>query len=397
MESGADDRGELIGWALSAMPERLAARRVKIDYLLEGGHFDSADALIARSLICGRPRESGALMRLRFARSLHAQGRLESADHEIRRVLDERPHDCRALVLAARIAGARHNHVRAVELMVLACDVRPADASLRAELVEALLAADLTDHAARELRRIASPSAVLVARVLRAEHRLLEAVEVIERAARDVTSAPPSAVLMELIEALEELGDGARLSAALEHAPAEPAVQIRAVKAMLALGQPQRVEGAIAALGKDPRFRREAIPVLLAVRTMAGEFEQSQSALDQLDALPCGPDRAATASVWLSAMAGALLRSAIDARAAGRDPDANMLTPMLQRAAAVLRSALSNSDAETDRSQHRNHLAMCIEATGEAISTTSAALLVMHEQMTGGDGHSVTDPMRRAA
>src|SRR5687767_8777323 len=72
-----ESAGEMIGWALTALRDNRHARRLKIDYLLHCGNFESADALIARSLMHGCDH---ALLRLRFARSQFMQGRLDHAD-----------------------------------------------------------------------------------------------------------------------------------------------------------------------------------------------------------------------------------------------------------------------------------------------------------------------------
>src|SRR2546423_555695 len=71
--AGPENAGEAIGWAMCALPESRQVRRLKIDYLLSTGQHDSADALIARSVMHGMDHP---LIRLRWAQSMFDQNRL---------------------------------------------------------------------------------------------------------------------------------------------------------------------------------------------------------------------------------------------------------------------------------------------------------------------------------
>lgn len=379
---GSDERGELIGWAKTVLCENHLVRRLKIDHLLDTGEYDSADALIARSLMRGNSREAGVLMRCRFARSLHAQGRLEQAWHQITHVLAERPQHGGALQLGAQIAGERDDFDVSVELLIRACSLQPKRIELRAELVEALVANGQVHGAAVELGRIDAPPPTLVSRVLRAQGRTLEAVELLERAAADNRRSESVAELnLELIAALEELGDASRLNGTLESAGQDLSdstggseTLLRAAKAMLSQGQFENVLAAVEPMRNIARHRRAALPLVIAALTMLDRTAEARHALVQWREVESAPNTPLLADIWLSALYGRTLVESVDFRSAGRDPALNLLRPMLTEAAAILHQASQKSTAANSLkpavcSQFRD---ICLRALGQAPVESSA-------------------------
>ena len=100
---GAGAPDDAIEWAFSAMPDRPAARRLRIEQLLAQKNYEAADALIAQGL---RRRPTDPSLSLLRARSLFAQGKLDLADRELRLVLARRPHHAGALQDAGGVAMA---------------------------------------------------------------------------------------------------------------------------------------------------------------------------------------------------------------------------------------------------------------------------------------------------
>ena len=336
-----DARGECIGWTLSALPNSLVARKLKIDYLLECGHFDSADALIARCLMQGKGRAAGPLLRLRLACSLHAQGRLDQAAVEIERVLAARPADVRALTLATRIAQDGGRPGAAIEFIERAIAVSPERASLRHELIESLLEAGSIERAAAELQRLPGAPPLLAARVLRAQQRTLEAVEQLEQELARKACGP--ALVSELIDAIEELGDGKRLRDAMDHHRDDgSAVSLRIARAMLAHGRFDAAARLCIECKADPAMRHDALATLLIAQISAGNIDAAEITLEDLGKVTVRQRQ--IAGLWLTAMRGELVHRSETGGAAGRDPIVSLLQPMLRNAAELFRSRMANAD-----------------------------------------------------
>ncbi|MHC4969245.1 MAG: hypothetical protein ACYTF4_11575, partial [Planctomycetota bacterium] len=174
------DADEAVEWAYSTMPDSLGARRLKIQMLLRQGNLEAADTLIAQGLL---QRPTNASLSYLRARSLFAQGKLAPARRELRLVLAKRPRHRGTLELAGRVAFGLGDRRCTVALLERAERRRPDD-GIRSLLTEVWLESGRPDMARAVLRRMAAPTALLQARVLRAEGRLLEARETLEKAAR---------------------------------------------------------------------------------------------------------------------------------------------------------------------------------------------------------------------
>lgn len=375
-----DEAGEAIGWAFSAMRESIHARKLKIDHLVSLGQFDSADAIIARSLMQGQDHP---LMRLRFAESLHAQGRIGQAEIEAARVLRARPQHCRALALAARIATDQGRPARAVSLLVMACDERPHDARLRAALIQAFLDTGLIGFAVAQLAVFDTAPTALRGRVLRAQGRTLDAIELLEREmAFNVDPAVHNEMLHELIDCLEHIGDGPRLRALLPLlTDARPQTQLRAAQALLAFGDFSTAKALAQPLASHAQFRRRAVEVLCVASELDQPLQSGSSdsagdvgddavrgSLNQWAAVLLSFDRRdprTVASHWLRGMLGQALCSQVNARAISGDPSMSILQPLLQQSVQTFEAVLAGDDLEAaDRAALQKHCAECLLAMG---------------------------------
>ena len=361
----SDDADDAVEWAYSTMPESLAARRLKIRMLLRQGNLEAADALIAQGLL-QRPTNA-SLSHLR-ARSLFAQGRLEPAGRELRLVLAQRPRHRGALELAGQVARGLGDARRAVALLERAERRRPDD-DIRSQLIEAWLDGDRPDRARKVLRRMAAPTALLRARVLRAAGRLLEARELLEQAAADPTAADHTDVMTELIDLLEGTSDLQRLRRVLEPVDTDrPAVLARAGMAWLAMGAFHTAAVRMAKLARVRGFRAQALLVLMVAAAMVNRTRLASRALERLRRIaePIGPKTVAEA--WGRGLLGRLLLDQCSARKAGADPHTGRLQQLLRDASGVFEEALASEGSPSKRPRRhlQRHLAVCRQVSAQA-------------------------------
>ena len=361
----SDDADDAVEWAYSTMPESLAARRLKIRMLLRQGNLEAADALIAQGLL-QRPTNA-SLSHLR-ARSLFAQGRLEPAGRELRLVLAQRPRHRGALELAGQVARGLGDARRAVALLERAERRRPDD-DIRSQLIEAWLDGDRPDRARKVLRRMAAPTALLRARVLRAAGRLLEARELLEQAAADPTAADHTDVMAQLIDLLEETSDLQRLRRVLEPVDTDrPAVLARSGMAWLAMGAFHTAAVHMAKLARVRGFRAHALLVLMVAAAMVNRTRLASRALQRLRRIaePIGPRTVAEA--WGRGLLGRLLLDQCSARKAGADPHTGRLQQLLRDASGVFAEALASEGSPSKRRRRhlQRHLAVCRQVSAQA-------------------------------
>jgi tetratricopeptide (TPR) repeat protein len=396
---GDDRAGETIGWTLTALRDNYHARLIKIEYLLRGGHWDSADALIARTIMHLRDHP---LLRLRLARSFFEQGRIEQAATEIRRVLQARPEHAAALALAARIASAQGRYKEAAALWMQASDCRQNDETVRAAFVQSLLDAKLTCHAAAECAQLSNPPAFLAARVFRAQGRTLDAVDRLEAAL--MLDRANAIVMCELISAHEDAGDIVRFRQLLPRlADAPLPAQLRASEGCLTFGEFDQAIALAQRIAEDPLWRDRAEWVLHIAQLMsrengvqAGQFDVPLSDRSRRNH---SAHRASIATHWINAMLGRLTVQQIDSRAAGADPFASVLQPLMRQALRIVEAVASHQGEPPDEREaaiaHRDMLAAALGAT--AVRTTSHDLPVAERPFAIDDDVDKAATIRRAA
>jgi len=365
-----DDSAE---WAFSALPGSRHARRLATQRLLQAGDTEAADALITQGLLI-RPTDP-LLTRLR-AESLFMQGETRLAEKEIRLALDRRPQHCATLLLAARIAAARNDHPRAVALLQRAEAQKPRRDQIKALLTQALLDAGCAERAEQTLHTMNRPSAALCARVLAAQGRLLEAIDLLEAARlEEIEAADHQAVelLCELIDLLERVGDMSRLRRLLEEitVQGEPhrAVLVRIGVAWLTLGAFATAVRQMALISRPGPHQREALAVLVVAAAMAGRRRLAERALCRLQQTPAGTDPVAMADLWRRALTARLFSDQYDPQKAGADRNASLLQPLLRSALETFsaepasREEGSGGASGADLNRHR---AICLAAMGRS-------------------------------
>ncbi len=356
---GAPENDDAVEWAFSVMPDSRATRRLRIEQLLRAGNYEAADALLARGL---RRRPTDASLSLLRARSLFEQESYDSANRELRLVLARRPEHRGALELAGRVALALGRPLRAVGLFERGERRRPDDA-IRGLVAGAWLDAGRTRMARKVLRRMKSPSVLLRARVLRAEGRLLEATELLDRARRQTTGDQHDAVMCTLIDLLEETADLQRLRRLL--APLSlhrPAILARAGTAWLAMGAFHTAAVRMASLARVEGSRASALTVLMVAGAMMNRPRLARRALSRLRRITEPVDRKNVAEAWCRGLMGRLLLDQCSARKAGSDPHTGRLRLLLQDAATVMHDdlvAAGQSLPRAERGEIHRHLAVC--------------------------------------
>jgi len=403
--AGPEHAGEAIGWAMCALPESRQVRRLKIDYLLSTGQYDSADALVARSIMHGMDHP---LIRLRWAQSMFDQNRPAQADIEIRRVLQCRPNHIKALLLASEISSRLGDRHRAIEMLARVTGQRPESVQIQHRLIQALLEAGLVEDAARMLATLADRPVILHARVSLAQRRTLEAMELLEEAAFSPDqSFDREALFCELIDVLEQTGDMPRLRALCDYLLSTQApgstilsekMKLRAAQAMLVLGDC----GHAAAWIGDGATGRAALDVRVVAASLAGQTARASDALRQFSETAQrdsriapvhqgqgsthGPDPRPMARQWLRGLLGRMIVDQTDARHAGADPSMGLLEPMLRDAAEVLDAAL----AENQSHPHATALERCRVDCLQAIHRSSHIVGMTSTIKTDGNSEPTT-------
>jgi tetratricopeptide (TPR) repeat protein len=355
---------ETVDWAFSMMPDSPGARRLKIKQLLHHGDTESADALIAHGLL---QRPTNASLCLLRARSLFAQQKLNAANHELRLVLDHRPKHAGALELAGHIA-ARLGEARRAVLLLERAEWRRPDDAIRRRLAEAWLQVGRPRMARQAIGRMAAPTVLLRAQVLRAERRLLEARELLEDAARDLSAADHDEILITLIDVLEEASDLQRLRRTLVPVDTtRPAVLARAGLAWLAMGAFHVAAVRMAKLARVPGFRAEALAVLMVASTMVNRPALARRALQRLRRIEEPIDRTAVAEAWARGLLGQVLLDQCSARKAGADPHTGRLQQLLADAASAFETPGEGPPlSRQERRDLQRHLAVCHQLSAPA-------------------------------
>ncbi len=357
--SGSDDGGESIGWAFAILPESTGARRLKIELLIRQGNHEAADVLIAKALL--RRPTSASLTYLR-AMSLSNQGRYAQADRELRLVLAERPHHHASLLLSGSAAIHCGDAARAAELLERAEQRRPTD-DTRSLLADAWILAGRPDRARAVLQRMARCPVLLSARLLSAEGRLLEAIELLDGARRDGDAGEYAPVMCALVDLLEETSDLKHLVAILEPVgTAHPEVLERAGRAWLAMGAFRTAIVRMARLARLPRYRSRALVTMLVASSMLDRRALAARTLDRLRRADGAVDRAAIADAWCRGLRGRLILDEQGTRTAGADPHTGQLQELVAEAANSLDAALKSGVDDpcgTDRQEIQDHLATC--------------------------------------
>ena len=370
---GAGAPDDAIEWAFSAMPDRPAARRLRIEQLLAHKNYEAADALIAQGL---RRRPTDASLSLLRARSLFAQGTLLAADRELRLVLARRPHHGAALQDAGRVAMALGHPLRAVRFLQRAATRRPDD-RVRELLALAWLAAERPRTARQVVERMSHPPALLVSRLLMAEGRLLEAAETLQNACLVGSDSEQDAVVCELIDLLETTGDLNRIRRILVAVSIDrPEVLARAGTAWLSMGAFHTAAVRMAALARVAGYRGRALTVLMVAAAMLNRPTLARRALRRLRRIDEPVERSDVAETWCRGLFGRVLLDQCSARTAGADPHTGRLQRLLHEAGGVLQSELDAGGGSMPRRERwdlQHHIEVCRQVSALTGDTRAGA------------------------
>ncbi len=357
--NGGHDAGDAVDWAFASLPDRRHPRRLKVEALLRERDVEAADAMIAQGLLL-RPDDPG-LMFLR-ARSLLIQHDLLAAEREIARVLDRRPSHVSSLVVGAEIARASHEYPTGVRRLESALALRPDHDGLRARLAEILLDAEAVGSAERVILAMAEVPPRLQARLLRAQGRSLDAVELLDAARSG--GDPEGDITCDLIDALESIGAVDRLHRLLDGVDERvPATLVRAGSAWLALGAYERAIGRLAPLLDHGPHERAALSVAVVAASMLGRLDLAERMLTRLQQSRAGADPRFMSELWRRAITAGLF---IDQARTGRAEatrEGRLIDPLLRGALAVF-EAEPASRTPARRAEIQRHRALCLAALG---------------------------------
>lgn len=322
--------GDLIEWAVTIMPDRISTQRLYIRWLLASGDPAAAESAAQRASL---QYPNCASLSLLKAESLADQRRWPAADLEIQKALHRRPHHHRTRLLAARIAMARCDHHRAIAILENAN--HPLDDAMRALLAEALLRIGDIHRAQQSLDAMQSPAPRLIAEVLQAQGRILDAADVLEAA---LQQTPDEQTLCMLLSLLEEIGDESRLQQVINQVRPEH-VQARAFigKMLLARGAFRSAVLHAAALAREAPSQTESLYTLVVAAALLGRQRLAQRALARIKRSSRSPETRNMAQHWQRGMLGRLLQMQHDAKQAGSDPGSSVLGALLAEAETAIK------------------------------------------------------------
>lgn len=361
------EAADAIDWAFVAMPESRTARRLKIDQLLHHGDFNAADALITQGLTAHPGDPALSLLR---ARRLFDTGRLPAAARELKRALVRRPHHSATLALAGtvdRLLGNWHAAARLLRRSLVNCNAGNRQAISR-ELFLSLFDGRAVDEAQAVLDQMPLAPPDLTAKLLCALRRPLEAAEILKHALRDRPDpARSQALLCQLIDLLEEIGDRKQLASLLETITIDHPQALRcAGQAWLSLGLFRRSIGAMRALSHNQPHRRAALTILLVAAALAERSRLAHRALRQLQLTLEGIDVQIMADAWRRGLLGRIVTEQQRSGGAGADPSSSQLLVFLNNAVRVFDVELDSATATSgpERVELRRFRSLCLSAMG---------------------------------
>ncbi len=317
----ADD---LINWAMTIVPDSPGVQRLHIKGLLCAGDIDGAEAAVARTLM---QHPQNASLRLLRAQCMVERKRWTQARTELEELLIQRPHHRGTRKLAVQVALQLNEYEQALRL--IDADPDTLDDNLKAMLVDALLGVGDLQRAEWTLDDMTCPPPTLIARVLQAQGRMLDAVEVYENALAS-GHGDEDHLLCALLAALEHVGDAQRLDLAMQRiTPAHLRARSQMARIMLSQGRFTAAAMIAYALQRHSSQQSDALPTLVVAAAMRGRVRLARRALARLRNTPsgiCVPDMAER---WQRAMLGKLLRIQHSPRDAGCDPSSSVVQALL--------------------------------------------------------------------
>lgn len=356
------DAADACGWAVALLPESRAAQRLMLDWYLRSGQPEQA---LTRTRALLRQRGDDWRIWIRRAEALLDIDRPDEAFEAIDRTLAQRPNHARALLLAAEIAARLGDHASALSMLERADAHHPRRADIAQPLVRALLANRRVADAAAVLDQLPHAEPELRAATLRAQGRLLDARQLLEKAIDvEPDASRREQLMLDLIDVLEAAGDWPALQRMLNRLDLAPSVAERLADAGLSMGAFDRALELFAQAGSPVRREAPSHAAALAARGM------DDRAIEAL-ASPRVPDprlnRNRRVEPWLRAMLGMAVIEQVDARHARRanaDPTQAILPTLLPLAVAAFERAIAHDPEHANVHRWETMREMCETARG---------------------------------
>lgn len=361
-----DPSGEItdrMEWVWCLVPLSMPVLRLRVRRLRASGRLEEADAAITQGLLW-KPSD-------RWLSLARAERRLEendpiTAEREALAVLARRPLDERGLLIAGEAARRCGRLEEAVERLTLAEILSPQRTGARAALVKALCASGRAPEALAIVERWAEAPVLLVADVLLACGRPLDADDVIRKAAGACSRDEAEELFIRRLEILERLGQRSQLAAILsQRGDQSPRAQLRTGVSWLRLGAWRHAAIAAYRQRHVPGLRSKAMVLLAAAGALSGRRSLAQRSLRALKVCPEPVDAEWVRLVWSGGLLGRVVADQKEFSLAGRDPSQSVLKPLLERAVTTFERAIEakgSSIAGVERwEQHR---AVCLRWLG---------------------------------
>ncbi|MGI9014479.1 MAG: tetratricopeptide repeat protein [Phycisphaerales bacterium] len=317
------DAAEAAAWVRCLVPESRAAMRLEIRCALAIRDTDMADALIERGLL-SQPDDPQFMVWK--AERLLEQRRLPEAQLLIDRAIEYAPARLHARLVAGRIALAQQKLRTAIEHFEMLLAMRPTgnpwERETRSRLIDALIADGDLERAWWVLEAFHPQPPRLVARVLRAEGRLLDAADVLEATLsqshdqHDADAREDQSELdctrADLIDIVEGSGNLDWLTQLLEDTTVQtPLALIRAAEAWMSMGHLATAIGVVQPLLNDPVHRRAALTIMTIASACDGSDAEAEDALVAIGQTTSGRvDTQLSAHAWQRAYFGRSIRAA---------------------------------------------------------------------------------------
>ena len=247
--------------------------------------------------------------------------------------------------------------------------------------MEAWINAGRFEEAGKVLSQMDCPPARLSAKYLRAQGRLLEAVETLQTALDRDQGDEHEPMLCDLIDLLEESGNVARLRRTLQRIEVDqPTALARAGLAWLWLGEFHAAAVRSARLARVEGSSCTGLVVLLVAATMLRRPTLVERALRRLRRSDEPIDRNVVADAWCRGLMGRLLQSQRNPRNAGADPQTGQLGLLLGQAERTFQQQLASDDGLTsaDRRELTHYQDVCREGLQLTVQTAPTTALTGH-------------------
>jgi len=306
-------------WLFCRLPHHPRLRRRVVQSRLRQGAVDWASTLLAQAKA---RHEEDWMIPLLCARCLLERGETSGAEMELSAFLHRRPSDTRALRLAALAADAQRDAARAAHWRRRLLVELPHDRAERERLVNGLLTLAQVNLALHYAAPLMGQDKALDARLLHAQGRTREAMDLLDRADERDWKA-----MDEKMKILADTGDHTGLRKAVAATENVRELACQRVLALLSVGDLPEAALAARRLLAVPGLSRPGLLLLSIIGAVLGRERLAKRSLARLGGWT---NLVLAVEAWRRAAAGSILASARTVLAAGRDEPTAVL-PALSR------------------------------------------------------------------